>query len=87
MTKERITLREARNLALQVQRDADERLIAERQREAALLEDPRVAELEAENARLRAELDELKTRFRYVPHLGLEARQPESGDAGEENNA
>jgi len=80
MTKERITLREARNLALQVQRDADERLIAERQREAALLEDPRVAELEAENARLRAELDELKRRFKYVAPLGLEARQPESGE-------
>lgn len=43
MTKERITLRDAHNLALQVQRDTDERLMEERRREA-------------ENAKLRADI-------------------------------
>jgi hypothetical protein len=56
MTKERITLRDAHNLALQVQRDTDERLMEERRREAERLEDPRIAELEAENAKLRADI-------------------------------
>jgi len=57
MSKKRITLGDARNLALQIQRDTDERLAIERAEEAKRLEDPRITELEAENARLRAALE------------------------------
>src|SRR5215475_180056 len=39
----------------------------------------RAEKAEADAATLRAELDELKRRFKYVAPLGLEARQPESG--------
>jgi hypothetical protein len=56
MSKKRITLGEARNLALQIQRDTDERIAIERAEEARRLEDPRITELEAENVRLRAAL-------------------------------
>jgi hypothetical protein len=56
MSKERITLREARDLALQIQRDTDEGLAIERAEEARRLEDPRITEFEVENARLSAAL-------------------------------